>query len=35
MMNVLQCSDLIEVPWKNGGGTTREIATGMVGSQIA
>lgn len=35
MMNVLRCDDLIEVPWKNGGGTTREIATGIVGGQIA
>lgn len=29
-MQILKCSDLIEVPWKNGGGTTRNIAKGML-----
>ena len=34
-MQVLRFSDLIEVPWKNGGGITREIAKGMIGEGIA
>ncbi|MCX7567397.1 HutD family protein [Sulfitobacter sp. F26169L] len=29
-MKVLRFSDLVDVPWKNAGGTTREIATGVV-----
>lgn len=34
-MDLLRCRDLIEVPWKNGGGTTREIATGKIDGQTA
>lgn len=34
-MNLLRCSGLIQVPWKNGGGATREIATGRIGDQAA
>jgi environmental stress-induced protein Ves len=28
-MQILHCRDLIAAPWKNGGGITREIATGV------
>lgn len=32
-MKILRCGNLVEVPWKNGGGTTREIASGRMGDQ--
>lgn len=28
-MQILKCGDLIDIPWKNGGGTTRNIAQGL------
>ena len=34
-MDFLRCSDLVEVPWKNGGGTTREIAAGKMDEKTA
>ena len=34
-MDFLLCSDLVEVPWKNGGGTTREIAAGKMDEKTA
>lgn len=34
-MNLLRCCDLVEVPWKNGSGITREIATGNTGGRPA
>lgn len=34
-MNILPYRDLIDVPWKNGGGVTRNIATGEIGTDIA
>lgn len=34
-MQIITCTDLIEVPWKNGGGTTREIAMGRMADQTA
>lgn len=33
-MRILRAYDLIEVPWKNGGGTTREIATGITDQHV-
>ncbi|QYX56221.1 HutD family protein [Roseovarius sp. SCSIO 43702] len=32
-MHVLNGADLVEVPWKNGGGVTRNIAEGRIGEQ--
>ncbi|MDF1610295.1 HutD family protein [Hoeflea sp. YIM 152468] len=32
-MKFLRCESLVEVPWKNGGGRTREIAMGMAGDR--
>ncbi len=32
-MQVLPFDDLIDVPWKNGGGITRDIAKGLLGTQ--
>ena len=34
-MDLLRRCDLIEVPWKNGGGTTREIAAGKIDEKTA
>ncbi len=34
-MNLLRSSHLVKVPWKNGGGTTREIAIGRISDQAA
>ena len=34
-MEILRCADLIDVPWKNGGGTTRNIAMGLTDAQTA
>lgn len=34
-MDVLRARDLVDVPWKNGGGTTRDIAAGKTGNQTA
>ena len=34
-MQILKHNDLIEVPWKNGGGTTRNIARGLRAGQVA
>ncbi|QIE45023.1 HutD family protein [Pseudohalocynthiibacter aestuariivivens] len=34
-MEILRHTDLIDVPWKNGGGITREIATATLGSRTA
>lgn len=34
-MSILRGKDLTEVPWKNGGGITRNIARGMSGEQVA
>lgn len=28
-MQIVKCRDLVDVPWKNGGGITRKIATGL------
>ncbi|MFD0858438.1 HutD/Ves family protein [Roseovarius aquimarinus] len=33
-MQVLKAADLVEVPWKNGGGITRGIARGVVGDRV-
>lgn len=35
LMDLLRRCDLIEVPWKNGGGTTREIAAGKIDEKTA
>lgn len=34
-MDILKGRDLAEVPWKNGGGITRNIARGMCGGRVA
>ncbi len=34
-MHILKRSELVDVPWKNGGGITRKIATGLSGDQVA
>ncbi len=34
-MQILRYDNLVDVPWKNGGGTTRNIATGQHGAQMA
>jgi environmental stress-induced protein Ves len=34
-MKILRFTDLTEVPWKNGGGMTRNIAIGKMGNQTA
>lgn len=34
-MQILRYADLVDVPWKNGGGTTRNIATGEFGGRNA
>ncbi|WP_458789841.1 HutD/Ves family protein [Yoonia sp. MH D7] len=33
-MKILRYNELTDVPWKNGGGTTRNIATGQHGAQM-
>ncbi|TDL78431.1 HutD family protein [Palleronia sediminis] len=33
-MHVLNGADLVDVPWKNGGGITRRIARGMSGDRV-
>jgi hypothetical protein len=32
-MQILRSGDMVDVPWKNGGGITREIAKGLRGTQ--
>ena len=34
-MKIFPLSALVDVPWKNGGGVTRNIASGVVGAQVA
>lgn len=34
-MQILRHSDLLDVPWKNGGGVTRNIAKGLLEDQVA
>ncbi|WP_272005432.1 HutD/Ves family protein [Roseovarius sp. ZX-A-9] len=34
-MDILRCSNLIDIPWKNDGGVTREIATATLGDRMA
>ena len=34
-MQILRLNELIDVPWKNGGGTTRDVAKGMRHEQVA
>lgn len=34
-MEILRATDLIDIPWKNGGGITRDIAAGRRGAQTA
>ena len=34
-MQVLKCSELTDLPWKNGGGITRNIAKGLTTDQVA
>lgn len=33
-MQILKCTDLINRPWKNGGGVTRPIAEGLLGNRV-
>ncbi|WP_050524732.1 HutD/Ves family protein [Pseudorhodobacter wandonensis] len=33
-MDILKQSELIETPWKNGGGVTRKIASGMLAERV-
>jgi len=34
-MQVLKCTELTDLPWKNGGGITRNIAKGLTTDQVA
>ena len=33
-MHILKHSDLLDVPWKNGGGVTRNIASGLLDDRV-